>query len=83
MDPRLCNACAGCFTILTISLTHYQISKGLILKSILKVVARIADPRNFAASSCLMYGVLLVMDSYCQVDNFQPVFVTKSMKYPR
>ena len=30
-----------------------------------------------------MNGFLLVMDSYGQVDNFQPAFVTKSMNYPR
>ena len=30
-----------------------------------------------------MDGFVLLMDSYSHVDNFQPVFVTKSMKYPR
>ena len=42
-----------------------------------------ADPRNFIADSCLMDGFLLVMDSYGPVDNFQPIFVTKLMKYSK
>ena len=59
------------------------LSQGIRLKSIWKVVAWIADPSNFLINSSPMDWFLLVMDSYGQVDNFQPVFLTKSMKCTR